>query len=45
MSVPRRHQRSVDIPAAANVRLYGALSLPEDALGVVAFAHGSGSTI
>lgn len=44
MPVPRRHQRSVDIPTAANVHLYGALSLPEDALGVVAFAHGSGSS-
>ena len=44
MPVPRHHQRSVDIPAAANVRLYGTLSVPQGALGVVAFAHGSGSS-
>jgi hypothetical protein len=42
--MPRRHQRSIDIGAAANVRLYGTLSLPQGALGVVAFAHGSGSS-
>lgn len=44
MPIPRRQQRSVDIAAASNVRLYGTLSLPEGAVGVVAFAHGSGSS-
>lgn len=40
----RHHQRSVNIAAAANVRLYGTLSVPQGAAGVVAFAHGSGSS-
>jgi dienelactone hydrolase len=33
----------VDIPAGS-VRLAGELTIPQDALGVVAFAHGSGSS-
>jgi putative phosphoribosyl transferase len=36
-------QRQVDIPAGS-VRLAGAISIPQDPLGVVAFAHGSGSS-
>jgi hypothetical protein len=40
MSVARR---GVHIPAD-RARLEGGLSLPADALGIVAFAHGSGSS-
>jgi dienelactone hydrolase len=37
------HQVNADIPAGGNIRLDGTLVLPERPLGVVAFAHGSGS--
>lgn len=36
-------QREVEIPAADRRQLAGILSVPADATGVVAFAHGSGS--
>jgi dienelactone hydrolase len=40
---PRLHDRPVQIEAG-DVRLHGDLTLPEDARGVVLFAHGSGSS-
>jgi pimeloyl-ACP methyl ester carboxylesterase len=40
----RTLQLDVDIPATGNVRLYGRLTVPPEPLGIVAFAHGSGSS-
>lgn len=37
-------ESSVRIPAPGGVRLEGSLAVPERALGVVVFAHGSGSS-
>jgi hypothetical protein len=37
-------EASISIPAGGDLRLEGTLVLPEGARGVVAFAHGSGSS-